>query len=134
MGHKYPSRDALAERPTDLRTLIQHRIERYKSTRPSLNTLTEYDQGIRNTLEWIESDLKLCLDDSDKATVDAYLKQTFDGARLNIAIDRPFNVPPKMDDALLNQRIAALETEVRRLNNAARHMRAKLREALEGEG
>lgn len=106
MGHTYPSHTALMQRPTDLRTLIQHRIERYKATRPSLNTVVEYDQGIASTLEWIESDLKLCLVDSDSHN----------------------------DPQAHETRIALLETEVRRLNNAARHLRAKLREALEGEG
>jgi hypothetical protein len=35
-GHSYPSREALANRPTDLATLLRHRIQRWEDSRADL--------------------------------------------------------------------------------------------------
>lgn len=35
-GHRYPSREALAQRPTDLATLLRHRIQRWEDSRTDL--------------------------------------------------------------------------------------------------
>lgn len=89
-GHRYPSRDALPGRPTDLATLLRHRIQRWEDTRADRAR------------------------DNDSAFDDGYQCALVDvlGECRHI-----------LNEASDTERLNRLEREVRRLNNAIRHMR-----------
>ena len=89
-GHVYRSAEALRARPTDLATLLRHRIQRMEDSRADLAR------------------------DGDSAYNDGYLCATTD-----ILADLRFI----LNEASDSNRLDVLEREVRRLNNAIRHMR-----------
>lgn len=89
-GHRYPSRDALPRRPTDLATLLRHRIQRWEDTRADRAR------------------------DNDSAFEDGY-----QCALVDVLSECRFILSEASD----TERLDRLEREVRRLNNAMRHLK-----------
>lgn len=109
LNHVYPSRDALPERPRDLRTLIKHRIARFENDIASRagTTMSDIeDAAYARALEYVVGELRLALNDSASHN----------------------------DPQAHEVRVSLLETEMRRLNNAMRHLRERLRAQVMEEG
>lgn len=116
LGHKYPSRDALPTRSTDLRTLVTQHIARFEVTRREMRQSTdENDAGYARALEWVIDELLQVLRDAKPSETVNY-----------VAIDATTG-KPLVDER--EQRLQRLEVEVRRLNNSLRHMREVMRRA-----
>lgn len=110
LGHTYPSRDALKERSTDLRVLISQRMAQFRHTMATIRSngnyaSNNYDLGYLAALEWSVDSMRTALDDSASHN----------------------------DPQASETRLALLETEVRRLNNAIRHMRESFKRASQGD-
>ena len=90
-GHRYPSREALPQRPTDLATLLRHRIQRWEDARA----------------------------DSARDGHDSAYEDGYQCALVDVLSECRFILSEASD----TERLDRLEAEMRRLNNAMRHLK-----------